>query len=337
MLDPIEKQNECASPTLGFNSRWQEEATISPRKAQADFLKQIFSKTEGSIHISIIRLTIPLFKLIATIVVISGNGSVDEDVAKLNKWFVLIMINDLISVILKSLVIKNQLDLEKARRSSTLPDLLRIDGNFQVDDILGGTSASVDIMSSSRYNKINKTKRILDLLWWLKVAFHVGLVVYGNILYSDCPVNEGSARMTLALVHLVIGYIYIGVPTLLIFFTFLWFAVISLRLCKKETKKKKRPSQQIELDKLKTEKYMGNIEGYHECSICGKEYTKGQDIIRLDCNSTHHFHKNCLKTELKKANSCPLCGVDLKSDKNITMSKIAQDQMNISYLTERIL
>jgi len=340
MFEPSDKNNDCHSPTHNFNSRWQE-ATVSSPKAQADFIKLIFSRFEGNIPVSKIRLTIPLLKLLTTIIVLSVTEKGCDNVGRLNKWFGLIIVSDVLAVVLKSLVLKNQIAEESVRRSSSnLPDLLQIDGNFQLDDLIG--TSSLDGKTGSKYIKITKTKRILNLLWWLKVVFHLGLILYGNILYSHtepCGNNQGSARMILAVIHLVIGYIYVGVPILFILLVFVWFTGKSLKSHRffKKLFKKNKNVQHIELDKLKTEKYSGDIEGYPECSICGKQYTKGQDIIRLDCNSTHHFHKSCLKAELKKVSACPLCGVEVTSDRTINLNKITQVQLNNSYIAERVL
>ena len=50
-----------------------------------------------------------------------------------------------------------------------------------------------------------------------------------------------------------------------------------------------------------------NIEDIKEnkCSICLEEYTKGYDIIKLNCE--HQYHKDCIKIWLNINKNCPQC------------------------------
>ena len=51
------------------------------------------------------------------------------------------------------------------------------------------------------------------------------------------------------------------------------------------------------------------------CAICIEDF-KGTDIIKAFYKCEHIFHKNCLKSWLKRSNLCPLCKHDLTEDIN---------------------
>ena len=52
-----------------------------------------------------------------------------------------------------------------------------------------------------------------------------------------------------------------------------------------------------------------------ECAICLEEF-KRNDIIKEFYKCKHIFHKECLKSWLKRSNECPLCKHDLTEDIN---------------------
>ena len=52
-----------------------------------------------------------------------------------------------------------------------------------------------------------------------------------------------------------------------------------------------------------------------ECAICIEEF-KRNDIIKEFYKCRHIFHKDCLKSWLKRSNVCPLCKHDLTEDIN---------------------
>ncbi|KAG2393837.1 hypothetical protein C9374_003601 [Naegleria lovaniensis] len=49
-----------------------------------------------------------------------------------------------------------------------------------------------------------------------------------------------------------------------------------------------------------------------DCPICGEGYKKDDQCHQLECN--HFFHLNCLKTWLRKHNTCPICRKDTLTD-----------------------
>jgi len=330
--DSHETSNECLSPTHNFGSRWQEDVNYPPN-TQRDFLQKILSRVDASLKISILRLLLPLTKLIITAIVLAkNNGGCDKE---LDVWFGLLISSDAIAVVLKALVVKNLVDLDRVQRSGSLGDLLHMDGNIRAQDMLSSLTV-IDTTKSGRYKKKKRTQRIIKLIWWLKVVYYFCLVLYGNLLYSRIPepcMAEEPVRITLALIHLIIGYVYVGMPVAVVLLTFVWFTgrnLRSMRIMSKVFKKKK--VFQIEMDKLKVERFAGTIEGYPECSVCEREYKAGEEILRLNCDSTHHFHKNCVRQELRKTNCCPLCGVEVTVEKSETV-----ETMNESYTNEKVV
>jgi len=43
------------------------------------------------------------------------------------------------------------------------------------------------------------------------------------------------------------------------------------------------------------------------CSICLDRFVSGDDVWILPCDERHIFHDSCIKSWLRKNNSCPLC------------------------------
>jgi len=326
--------NDCISPTHNFGSRWQEDSN-NPERAQRDFLQKILSRLDASLKISILRLLLPLIKLIITAIVLANNnGGCDKE---LDVWFGLLISSDAIAVILKALAVKNLVELENVRRSTSIGDLLYMDGNNRASDMLSSLTM-IDQTKSGKFKKKMKAKKFVRYAWWVKLVYYFGLIIYGNYLYSHIPdkcMDEERVRITLALIHLIIGYIYVGMPVFVFLFTFACFTgknIRSMRIHSKLFKKKK--VYQIEMDKLKTERFTGKIEGYPECSVCGQEYKSGDEILRLNCDSTHHFHKKCVRHELRKTNCCPLCGVELNAARKQSLD---EETLGESYIKENVL
>ena len=65
-----------------------------------------------------------------------------------------------------------------------------------------------------------------------------------------------------------------------------------------------------------------------ECAICLEEF-KRNDIIKEFYKCKHIFHKDCLKSWLKRSNCCPLCKHDLTEDINSEKEKIIYDAVPV--------
>ena len=79
---------------------------------------------------------------------------------------------------------------------------------------------------------------------------------------------------------------------------------------------KKKQNLFLEMDEYQykhIQKYESRKET--ECAICLEEF-KGIDIIKAFYKCEHIFHKQCLKSWLKRSNQCPLCKHDLTEDIN---------------------
>jgi len=79
---------------------------------------------------------------------------------------------------------------------------------------------------------------------------------------------------------------------------------------------KKKDNLFLEMDQFQykhIQKYDSRRET--ECVICLEEF-KRNDIIKEFYKCRHIFHKDCLKSWLKRSNACPLCKHDLTEDIN---------------------
>ena len=79
---------------------------------------------------------------------------------------------------------------------------------------------------------------------------------------------------------------------------------------------KKKDNLFLEMDQFQykhIQKYDSRRET--ECAICIEEF-KRNDIIKEFYKCRHIFHKDCLKSWLKRSNVCPLCKHDLTEDIN---------------------
>ncbi|XP_021714627.1 uncharacterized RING finger protein P32A8.03c-like [Chenopodium quinoa] len=62
------------------------------------------------------------------------------------------------------------------------------------------------------------------------------------------------------------------------------------------------------VNSMKIEKYTANTTTTDSsCPICWEDYKEGEVIAKLDCAHAHKFHTGCVKSWLRKHNSCPLC------------------------------
>ena len=313
MDDSSDNQHDPLEPADFYNGKANENPNIKgPKSRQSDILKKLLSKAETSVPYNFLKVTVPFLTLLATTLVLTLAH--EECEAKLNFWFYLMAVNDAMAVILRSLVLYNLIQMNKTRKSDSLiPDLLNLQSqDLRYQNILYGSSSLI-LTSSQKFKKREKAKKALMVIWWLKVMFYFGLIVYGQYLYINAP--PCGEKTLLALMYLIMGYLYMVTPTLV----FIVCAVLFRKgrcnpcCCLKNLCKKPKMTKS-ELKKLKSEKFQGDLPGYHECGVCNKPYKEGENIVMLGCDETHHFHEKCIKNELKKTNICPICGWDIKSE-----------------------
>jgi hypothetical protein len=48
-----------------------------------------------------------------------------------------------------------------------------------------------------------------------------------------------------------------------------------------------------------------------ECCICLGQYSQGQLIVTLPCDSKHYFHDHCISKWLLLHEQCPFCKLDV--------------------------
>lgn len=76
--------------------------------------------------------------------------------------------------------------------------------------------------------------------------------------------------------------------------------------------KTQKPASEEMLSKLTTNDYDPDVHvGEKSCSICSDEFTTGDKVIVLPCDTRHIYHETCIKNWLKVNAICPLCRVPL--------------------------
>lgn len=45
----------------------------------------------------------------------------------------------------------------------------------------------------------------------------------------------------------------------------------------------------------------------HDCSICLVKFELGNNVVELQCDKSHIFHKSCLSEWTKQSYTCPVC------------------------------
>ena len=307
-------ETDHASPYDIYGKRWSDKQT-PPSERRPDLLKMLFSKFDRSIGYNILKLIISLSKcILAGLTLILAHHKCTN---KLDAWFGLMMLNDIMSVIFQALVIKNLIDIHKARNKSILPDLLNNSQELEQRLILYSSFTRYQV-SSEQFKRGARTKKILASIRWLKVIFYIGLIIYGQYLFlnlgSECQSNS-VLRSTVIVIFLIIGYVYIGIPALLGILGLVWAFctwISSIQLFKRNPNRLSNADFRL----LRNEKFNGNVPGFPECSICMRSYRKEEEIISLNCDIFHHFHKECLRKELNKDNRCPICGVSINAPEN---------------------
>jgi len=314
MDDSSDNHHDLLEPTDFYGRKLTDAPKANPKTDKGnDVLKRILTKAEKSVFYNFIKVAVPFLTLLATVLILSLTH--ENCPERLDYWFYLMAVNDAIAFILRALVLHNIIQMNKTRKSdSVIPDLLNLQTQeVKYHNVLYGSSSLV-LTSSERFKKREKTKHCLMVFWWLKVVFYFALIILGTILYIQSS-PECQEKTSLALMYLVMGYCYMTIPTMLFIICAVFFGRAKLNPCNCiRNLCKKSKMTKSELGRLKSEKYNGDLPGYHECSICNKLYKEGENIVRLDCDVTHHFHEKCVKKELKKTNSCPICGFELKSE-----------------------
>ena len=293
----------------------------SNRKSRADLLKRFLSKAESSVYYNIFKVFVPVSKFVTTILVLTlSEGGCYRP---LGVWFFCMLINDVIAIVLRALVLYNLIEMNRTKRSSTIPDLLIYQElepkALKYQDILYGSSSLI-LMSSERFKRRERIKQVLMVIWWLKVIFYCLLIIYGQAMFVRMPIEcrrSEYPRAVLALIYLIFGYLYLCMPILFLFIGCFVMGRSSWGLVD-YLKKVARKSglTKSEIGKLEVEKYVENsdLPGFHECSICTRAYKEGEDIVKLKCDPSHHFHKQCAKKEFKKKKCCPICEKRINKD-----------------------
>ena len=131
-------------------------------------------------------------------------------------------------------------------------------------------------------------------------------VVYGSCIYwSEDSEGCDTNYKWVMLMYLVIGYLkmicFLGIVLLVL----VWFIMGKLQ-------KNRRRDLSLGIIRgiasVKFSALMNQGESDEECSICFEAYANEDLVSKLECNSRHIFHKECLAAWVRTGkNSCPTC------------------------------
>jgi len=181
---------------------------------------------------------------------------------------------------------------------------LRNQGYFEGDQYHQGEYSTFTLIDRAERNS-----KAISALSEVCRIYYIVLFIYAQILYyqegSDCA-DVAPTTNTLVLVYIILGYLYIGIPIIVLILACLcmpvliFFSIIFAR-------RRQIPATTVAISKLPVIKFNGELAGSHECSICMTDYVENDEIIQLKCSPMHHFHGECLKKWLNINGLCPIC------------------------------
>lgn len=175
----------------------------------------------------------------------------------------------------------------------------------------------------------------IDLLLRLQtccteLSYHNTTIYTFNILYTLFTISVSICNITVMIYTILnvtsecrsiqpIVFNYIFLVTLFISCINFASSIYNI-LCLVQQYKDKNIHDNSELERTAVARYIDNIpvqyynhnvlnnnidNNTQECCICMNEYIINDEIIVLDCK--HNFHATCIKTWLRKKNSCAIC------------------------------
>lgn len=131
----------------------------------------------------------------------------------------------------------------------------------------------------------------------------------GNLWYFSCDDCYDDARelTILALIFILMGYLYMCLPMALICCLCMCIPILILILIVIDTRNQTPATEEI-ISRLRVDDYDPDRHlGEKSCAICSDEFRSDVKIVPLSCDSRHIFHENCIKTWLRLNSVCPLC------------------------------
>ncbi|CAG9331259.1 unnamed protein product [Blepharisma stoltei] len=150
---------------------------------------------------------------------------------------------------------------------------------------------------------------------YLQVSFKSHALIYtfwlipGNAWFWSCNncQNEAPELTELTFILIVLGYMYLMIPTLIIISVCACLPIAILLLIFLSPSEDFQTSRRIikELDWVEYdyEVHHGDV----VCPICAFEYMNKEKIVVLECDSRHFFHSECIRKWLTINLSCPIC------------------------------
>lgn len=152
---------------------------------------------------------------------------------------------------------------------------------------------------------------------FIKECYPVGMILFGIIIFQ--LLFDGHVLQMLCPIAFF-GSILLYIAARILISLWLCFDFVIIKRCEIMTMEKLIENRMKTIDKM-----LGKLSWVYSfgndtineqkeslCAIC-LESLEGE-VVRLDCNNKHIFHKNCLYEWLTKINSCPICKQKIISD-----------------------
>lgn len=150
---------------------------------------------------------------------------------------------------------------------------------------------------------------VLQVMFVLQTTCYVVWQIPGNVWYWKCNecFDKAPALTGLTLGNLILGYFYLLGPVLVILSICVCLPVAIIFVIFISGNPQMPASEDmlalLESEDYDVQKHVGGM----PCTICANEYSEGEKVTVMKCDSRHIFHNECIKKWLQINANCPIC------------------------------